>query len=107
VINVIISRAAERDVEAHAMFLALESHAIAGRFLEYVDATIELLRARPELGHRRRDLFPPEEAEVRLLAVDGFPKHFVVYRLRETGLYVVRVVHGSRDLPAIDVSAAE
>lgn len=89
------------------MFLALDSHAIAGRFLECVDATIELLRARPELGHRRRDLFPAEAAELRLLAVDGFPKHFVVYRLRETGLYVVRVMHGSRDMPAMDVLAEE
>ncbi|MGH7242516.1 MAG: type II toxin-antitoxin system RelE/ParE family toxin [Phycisphaerales bacterium] len=106
-INIIISRAAERDVEAHAMFLALDSHEVAGRFLARVDATIELLRARPELGHRRRDLFPPEEAELRLLAVDGFPKHLVVYRVREEGLYVVRVVHGSRDLPALDDLAAE
>lgn len=89
------------------MFLALDSHEIAGRFLERVDATIELLRARPELGHRRRDLFPAEVAELRLLAIDGFPKHMVVYRVHEEGLYVVRVVHGSRDLPAMDVSAAE
>ncbi|MBX3388564.1 MAG: type II toxin-antitoxin system RelE/ParE family toxin [Phycisphaeraceae bacterium] len=106
-INIIISRAAERDVESHAMFLALDSHEAAARFLERVDSTIELLRERPELGHVRRDLFPVEVAELRLLAVEGFPKHLVVYRIREENLYVVRVLHGSRDLPAMDISAAE
>ncbi|MBL8874427.1 MAG: type II toxin-antitoxin system RelE/ParE family toxin [Phycisphaerae bacterium] len=106
-INIIISRAAQRDVEEHAVFFAQESDRAADRFLARVDEAIERLRARPELGHRRHDLFPVERAELRLFGIEGFPSHLVVYRLREEGLYVLRILHGSRDLPNVDYSAAE
>jgi len=43
----------------------------------------------------------PELEGLRSFRVEGFENHFVFYLPRESGIEVVRVLHGARDLEAI------
>ena len=36
--------------------------------------------------------------DVRRTTIAGFPKHLLFYRLQETDVFILRVVHGARDL---------
>ena len=40
----------------------------------------------------------PELYDVRKMAITGFPRHLMFYRLREGEFEILRVVHGTRDL---------
>jgi len=39
-----------------------------------------------------------ELREVRRLSIPGFPKHLLFYRFDDAEVFVLRVVHGARDL---------
>ena len=43
----------------------------------------------------------PELTGVRRIPIEGFPKHLIFYRLLESELVVLRVVHGARDLESL------
>jgi plasmid stabilization system protein ParE len=36
--------------------------------------------------------------DVRRMTIAGVPKHLLFYTLRETDVFILRVVHGARDL---------
>ena len=63
---------------------------LGGRFFDAVNHAVELIEAHPEIGVARTGRLPN-----RQLVVTGFP-YKVVYRIRETDLYVVAVAHTSR-----------
>ncbi len=41
---------------------------------------------------------PPELREIRRMMIAGFPRHLVFYRASKTEVFVLRIVHGARDL---------
>jgi len=43
----------------------------------------------------------PELEGLRCFRIRGFENHFVFYRPHESGIEVVRVLHGARDLESI------
>lgn len=89
---------ADRDIDDHLEYLALEAGvAAARRFLDAVRATLERLSERPEIGSARRFIDHRLEG-VRLWPVRGFRRHLVFYRLRDERLEVLRVLHGARDV---------
>jgi plasmid stabilization system protein ParE len=63
---------------------------LGGRFFDAVNQTVELIQTHPEIGVPRIGRLPN-----RQLLVTGFP-YKVVYRIRETSIYVVAVAHTSR-----------
>jgi toxin ParE1/3/4 len=73
---------------------------VALRFLECAEATFEILAEHPGFG-RRRQFTRPELEGLRSFRVQGFENHLVFYLPRESGIEVVRVLHGARDLEAI------
>jgi plasmid stabilization system protein ParE len=90
----VLSLAADADLDAIFSYLARQSGIErATAVFERIDETLELLAESPLLGRVRVDL-------------DGEPRSLVVliwvvfYEVRETGegIYVWRVVDGSRDL---------
>lgn len=91
---------AEVDIEQIAQGIAIQRPRIADRFLNAVDRSLKRLRDLPYLG-------VPWETEatelqgMRLWVVAGFPNHLVFYRPTASGIEVIRVVHGSRDLDAV------
>ena len=42
-----------------------------------------------------------ETKDVRVWKVEGFPKIMLFYRVEKTGISVIRILHGARDLPEL------
>jgi toxin ParE1/3/4 len=66
----------------------------ADRFTEAIDAKCRLVARFPEMGRSREELAPG----VRSTLVE---RYVVLYRAIDDGIEVLRVVHGSRDLPRL------
>jgi toxin ParE1/3/4 len=72
------------------------------RWQNAVTNTILSLASMPERGARCE--FPSAKLhDVRRVAVEGFPRHFVFYRYiaEELIVHVIDVVHGARDLESL------
>jgi toxin ParE1/3/4 len=83
------------DLTAIWRYLAEDASAtVADRQLEAILAASERLRDWPHLGRERWDLR-------RGLRSISAPPHLVFYRISDTSVEVVRVLHGRRDLGAI------
>jgi toxin ParE1/3/4 len=92
---------AKQDLQDCAVYLVDHgSLQVALRFLECAEATFEVLSERPGFGRQLR-LTRPELEGLRSFRVQGFENHLVFYLPRESGIEVVRVLHGARDLEAI------
>jgi len=87
---------AREDLKQIGRYIARESRdrSIALRFLDSIEQKLRLHATQPEMGERRRDL----GAGVRHFSVG----HYVVfYRPTADGIEVLRVLHGSRDIPSV------
>jgi plasmid stabilization system protein ParE len=59
-------------------------------------AAFRLLAKRPDLGHRREDLFL--QTDIRFWPIGVY---LILYRADRTPIEIVAVVHGARDVPSI------
>jgi toxin ParE1/3/4 len=73
---------------------------VALRFVDAVQAAHERISDFPSIGARRYADLPFLE-EVRMWAVPDFEKYLIFYLERDNYVDIVRVLHGSRDIPAI------
>jgi len=64
----------------------------AEQYLLGLRDALAVLRDQPELGRARNDLHPG-------LKVSNYSKHLIFYLREEWGIDVVRVLHGSQDIP--------
>ena len=89
--------AARSDLAEIAEHLARESVETALRFLERVEVTLELLVENPGIGRVR---FPddPEVEGLRSWPVGRFGTYLIFYRPVDSGIEVVRILHGARDI---------
>lgn len=73
---------------------------LATRWDRAVTATVVRICERPQSGALCQ--FKAEQLRgVRRVPVAGFPKHLIFYRTEPAGIFVVRVVHGARDLESL------
>jgi toxin ParE1/3/4 len=86
------TRQSEEDLVEIWIYVADDSPRAADELLEKIEAKCSLLAANPELGAARDDIAP----SLRFLPVG---RYLILYRIREDGIEVVRVVHGARYLP--------
>jgi toxin ParE1/3/4 len=91
--QVLRTSAAEQDLEEILTFLLDLDHTAADRFVTELDALCRLLTSQPGVGRRRDDLGPSVRSRVI-----GF--HVLFYRATDDTLTVLRIIHGSRDIPA-------
>ena len=88
------------DVRGQARFLATAaSREIATRFIDAFEAVLERLQQFPRQGTP----WPtgnPELQGIRRLLMTTF-RIWIFYRETPTHIEIVRVLHGSRDLPAL------
>ncbi|MEQ1612148.1 MAG: type II toxin-antitoxin system RelE/ParE family toxin [Hyphomicrobiaceae bacterium] len=86
-------RAAEDLIEIYS-YIGQHSTRSAESMLLALARQFELLAERPRIGRARPDLRP----ELR-----SWPhrSYVILYRTTETGVEIVRVVHGARDLTAL------
>ena len=82
------------DLDGIADHIGENNPDAAGRFVQKVKETCRLIAGRPLMGRARNDLLP----ELR-----GFPvgNYLIFYDVTSDGIQVVRIVHGSRDLPVV------
>lgn len=86
---------AERDLEDLARKTAERFGLAAGeRFIDEVTETAELLAAQPVMGRPRPELGA---------CLRSFPlgRVVVIYQPHRSGIEVVRILHGARDIPAL------
>ncbi len=95
---VIIRETAETEIDQIAQFLAQSSLNVALRFYDAINETTKMLAWMPRLG-KRRIARNPVLAELRSWSVKGFGDYLIFYLPRRSGIEVLHVVHGSRDLP--------
>jgi toxin ParE1/3/4 len=98
--RVLKTPAAVEDLVEQAVYLAKRSPSAGERFLDAVEESCELLRHSPELG----GICPAKGRRlqnVRVWRVKNFEQHLIFYRQIPTGIEIIRVLHGARDIGAI------
>ena len=91
--KIILSKAADADLE-DIFDYTLEEFGL-DRAVSYVsgfDDTFEAISENQEIGRERKEI----REELRSLAKD---KHIIFYRALSDHIRIVRILHGSRDLP--------
>lgn len=91
---------ADEDLDQQAYYLATEGSVETGhRFLVAAHETFALLSSQPQMGWRVR-VRHPRLASLQVFRISGFEAMLVLYQPLRSGVEIVRVVHGSRDLVA-------
>lgn len=89
------------DIDREAISIASYSGVDAGlRFYDAYQTSFELLASQPKLGVRR-DFGFSILTDMRLWKPKGFDDYLIFYRPCSGGIEVLKVVHGSRDLPTL------
>jgi plasmid stabilization system protein ParE len=86
----------EQDFEREALGLCEENPSAAQRFVDAVDAAIELLAEHPEIGPVWRHGNPSHPT--RYLLVPGFHNWLIFYRYERGEVRLGRLLHGAQDL---------
>ena len=93
--------AAERYVDEQAGYLVQHaSIAVALRFYDAVERSLNVVAAQPEIGPRYGSSNPRLD-NVRYWPIKNFSEHLIFYAVRTDGIEVLRVLHGRRDLKAV------
>jgi len=82
----------EQDLIELWVYIAQDNPAAADRVLDEIEAKCHLLAGQPRLGPARPDIRP----DLRYFPVGSY---LILYREIASGVEIVRVVHGARDLP--------
>ena len=92
----VLSEIAEEDVDSIHAYIFVENPEAADQVLEAIGESFELLARNPKIAPIRK--FP--SGTVRFWPVREFPNYLIFYRERSdgTGVEIVRVLHGARDL---------
>jgi plasmid stabilization system protein ParE len=97
--SIVVRPRAHLDLVELAEHIGKSSVIAADRFLDACTETFNLLADSPFVASP----YPTKNtqlADLRFLRVRGFPNHVAFFVERTTGIEVVRVVQGSRDLDA-------
>lgn len=91
-----------RDALEIALYIADDNPAAGERFLDALEEAYELLREHPEAGHAC-DINVSDERTLRSWPVKRFESYLVFYFSleRKSGIEVVRILHGARELPPL------
>jgi toxin ParE1/3/4 len=96
--RLVFSDASIADILEQADWYAAQAgQPLAQRWQKAVVAAISRLVTRPAIGApcKFRSL---ALRDVRRATISGFPKHLLFYRFGKDEVFVLRVVHGARDL---------
>jgi toxin ParE1/3/4 len=89
-----VSDAARSDLDEIWFYIAQDDPNIADRFLRLIVSRFPKLTSMPQMGWQREELSP----RLRSFPVGNY---IIFYRQMENGVEIVRVLHGSRDLPPL------
>jgi toxin ParE1/3/4 len=96
--GLLLSDAAVADILEQAdWYLSQSGVALAGRWEKAV--TFAALRiVKNPLSGAHCNFKSSELSDVRRATIPGFPKHLLFYKFDKRSVFVLRVVHGARDL---------
>lgn len=99
--GLVFSDAAMADILEQSDWYAEKSgQGLAKRWELGVTRALLRILQRPEAGSPCR--FGAEELRgTRRMVVAGFPKHLIFYQKRESETFILRIVHGARDLESL------
>lgn len=89
-----------RDLLELATYIAEDNLDMSDRFLAAAEETFNQLAKMPEIG-KNCQFVHPRLANVRQQAIKGFKNYLVFYRLVDSKVEIIRVIHGARDIAAI------
>ena len=98
--KIFVSKRAELDIEEIALYLALDNPKAAEKFREALDVALELLSTMPKIGSMR-NFRNPRLSGLRMFPVKKFDNHLIFYQVAGEELFIVRVLHGARDIVAL------
>ncbi len=99
--RLVFSDAAIADMLEQAdQYVAQSGRRLAGRWQKAVTSAVSLIVTRPAAGVPCT-FHSPELEGAKWIAISGFPKHLLFYRFDDEEVFVLRVVHGARDLEHI------
>ena len=97
-VRLVLSDAATADIlEQSDWYIAQSGAALANRWEKAVTSAVLRVVNRPAAG-APCSFSHSELLDIRRTAITGFPKHLIFYRFSEGTVFVLRVVHGARDL---------
>jgi len=97
--TVVYSHPAQIDLGEIGDYFATCSDMLPQRFIDAVDKTAQFL-ARVSDHSVIGTLFESDDPacqNIRIWRIDGFPRHLIFYRIENSTLRILRVLHGSRD----------
>jgi toxin ParE1/3/4 len=89
-----------QDLIELATYLAEDSLDISERFLFSAEKTFQKLSQFPQRG-KLSNFKHPQLIDIRQQAIEGFRKYVIFYRLTDSEVEIIRVIHGARDIEAI------
>lgn len=98
--KIILSTLAKRDIFEIWEFIASDNIDAADRLREDAFRTFERIVAMPEIGAFRK-FKNPVLTGLRLCPIPNFHRYLIFYRLAKSGVEIVRVLHGARDIAVI------
>jgi toxin ParE1/3/4 len=96
----VIRPEAEVDLDEQALFIAVDNMDAALRLFAAATRAYQRLLEMPELGVARQ-LGSKRLEGLRMWPIPDFPNHLIFYLPTDTGIEIVRVLHGARDIPEI------
>ena len=90
-------KAAREDILDIGVYLMDQNPAAATRFLNALEETLNSLADMPEMGR----IYQVGTHELRRFPVRNFDKYLIFYRLLDDRIELVRIIHGSRDIPEL------
>jgi toxin ParE1/3/4 len=100
-LRLVLSEAVAADIVEQADWYEEQSGpTLAQRWETAVTSTLLRVVENPQAGSLCT-FSHAELSNVRRVLIPGFPKHLVFYRLRGAEIFVLRVLHGARDLESL------
>jgi toxin ParE1/3/4 len=97
-----LSDAAEGDSLEQADWYERQADTrLSRRWNRAVSAALLLITEYPHSGALCRHFASEELQGIRRTSVSGFSKHLIFYRVESERIFILRVVHGARDLEGL------
>jgi len=89
-----------RDLIELATYIAEDNLDASDRFLAAAEETFNQLAKMPKIG-KLCQFSHPNLTDIRQHAIKNFRRYLIFYRLTNSGIEVLRVIHGARDFEAM------